>query len=260
MVRKPRILLTVILLVALAAADIWFAGGRVGHWVANRTAPILQPAVAALGYGRAWSATFFSRGDLTAENLRLRVEMEELRAAAADADVLRDELEFTRAATGIRERFTGDPIAAGIFSWYRAGSAVLASINRGETDGIAVGDVVISATGSLVGVVREVYGNHATITILGDPNLQAAARIMGKGITGLVRTGEEGLVLDLVQKEESVEEGDTVLTGGNDHFPAGLVIGTVRSVDIRQQTLFSIIRIQPAVIPPLSGSVLVLRL
>jgi len=260
MVRKPRILLTVILLAAIAAVDVWFAGGRAGHWVADHTGPMLRPAVAAIGYVHSWTGAFFSRGDLAAENLRLRTEMDELRAAAADVDVLRHELEFTRAATGIRERFTGDPIAAGIFSWYRAGSAVLATINRGEADGIAVGDVVISATGSLVGVVREVYGNHAIVTILGDPNLQAAARIMGKGIAGLIRTGEDGLVLDLVQKEELVEEGDIVLTGGNDHFPAGLIIGTVRSVDARQQTLFSIVRVQPSVVPPLSGSVLVLRL
>lgn len=260
MVRKPRIVIAVILLAAIAAGDVWVADGRLSHWVADRTGPLVQPAVAAIGYARSWTGSFFSRSDLVSENLRLRGEMDELRAAAADADVLRHELEFTRAATGIRERFSGDPIAAGIFSWYEAGSAVLATINRGDADGIAAGDVVISATGSLVGVVRDVYGEHATVTVLGDPTLQASARVMGKEITGLLRTGEDGLVLDLVQKEEPIAEGDTVLTGGNDHFPAGLIIGMVRSVDARQQTLFSIVRVQSAITPPLSGSVLVLRL
>lgn len=258
-VRTSRILPTVILLAVFIAGDRWLVQGRVGHWLADRTGPVLEPAVAAIGRAQIWGAALLQQTDLVAENLRLQDEIERFRAAAAEADALRHELAFTRAAAGIRERLPTDPIPAGIFSWHRVGTASLATINRGETDGIAVSDVVMTANGSLVGVVREVYARHAVVTVLGDPTLQIAARVMGNEVTGLVRVGEDGLMLDLVQKDESVTEDDIVVTGGNDHFPAGLVIGTVRSVDTSRSTLFSIIRIEPAIPSLLADSVLIVR-
>lgn len=260
MVRKPRILFVVVLLAAVAAADLLVLRGRMGHWVANRTAPLMQPITASIGHARRWVATAWTGIDLIDETIRLQNEVERLRAAAAEADALRAELMFTRAAAGIRERLTGDPITAGIFSWQHEGAAVLATINRGTLDGIAVADVVITANGSLVGVVRDVYDHHATVTVLGDPTLQAAARIMGSDVSGLVRTGEDGLIMDLVKKEEDIKEGDIVLTGGNDHLPAGLIIGTVRSVDAEQPTLFSVVHIQSEIEQPMIGSVLVLMM
>ncbi|HXK36877.1 MAG TPA: rod shape-determining protein MreC [Candidatus Paceibacterota bacterium] len=260
MVRKPRILLAVILVAAVAAGDLLLAHGRIGQWVADRSGPLMQPVVAVVGRTRLWTATVWSRTDLIAENLRLQDEIERLRAAVAESDALHAELVFTRAAAGIRERLAADPIAAGIFSWHHEGAAVLATINRGSAEGIAANDVVITANGSLIGVVRDVYARHATITVLGDPTLQAAGRIMGTNISGLVRAGEDGLILDLVKKDEVVTEGDIVITGGNDRFPGGLVIGEVRSVDAQQPTLFSVVHVRPMVDQPLVGFVLVLKM
>ena len=258
MVRKPRILLIIVLIAAVAAADHFMMHGRAGQWLADRTAPALRPVTSVVGRAQIWVATLWAQVDVVSENVRLQEEIRRLRAAAADADALRVELEFTRAAAGIRERLSQDPKEAGIFSWQRDGAAILATINRGTEEGIAVGDVVITADGSLVGVVRDVYPNHATVTVLGDPTLQIAGRIMGSDISGLVRAGESGLIMDLVKKEENVKEGDIVLTGGNDRFPAGLIIGTVRTVDAEQPTLFSVVHVQPMIDQPMTGLVLVL--
>lgn len=253
-----RIMLVVALLAVIAIGDQWITHGAIGHWLAGRTDPVFEPVVAAVSSARLWGSSFFSRTDLAAENVYLKSEIERLHADAAQIDALRNELEFTRAAAGIRDRLPVAPIAAGIFSWYQAGSVKRATINRGTEDGITTGNIVLTSDGALIGTVRDVYSDHATVVLVGDPTIQIAARILGKNVSGLIRASEDGLIMDFVRKEESVLEGDTVLTAGNDHFPAGIIIGTVRLVDTSQPTLFAVVRVDPVIAQPFTDAVLIL--
>lgn len=96
------------------------------------------------------------------------------------------------------------------------------------------------------------------VRTIGDPALEVTARVVGTDVSGLLHTdAKEGLVLDMVQKAEFVSEGQSIATSGNDGLPAGILIGTVRSVDTESATLFKIVRVSSAAAKDFSGKVLV---
>ena len=133
-------------------------------------------------------------------------------------------------------------------------------LNRGTDEGIAVGDVVSTGFGELVGTVERVSADHSIVRMVGDPTLEVTARVLTSDVAGLVRSDRgSSVVLDLVRNDEVVAEGATLVTSGDDRYPAGLIIGTVRSIDHEAVTLFQRIRVTPAVRDDIHGPVLVSR-
>jgi cell shape-determining protein MreC len=253
------IMIAFAVLAAVMAFDAFAVHGALSHWVLDHTSQMLAPATQRMASTRAYLGTFWGRGDLAAENMRLAAEVERLRADAAGTEALRADAAFYRAAAGIADRLGTEPVEGGIFSYPRAGGTREAVLNRGMRDWVAIGDVVITSGGGLVGAVRETFDEHSLVLTVGDPQLEITGQIVGTQITGLVRAGADGLVLDLVSRDEQVQEGQVVVTSGNDRFPAGLVLGTVRSVDADRTTLFTLVRVEPAVGYPVAGRVIVIR-
>jgi cell shape-determining protein MreC len=241
-----------LLFAAVVAVNALVVHGAFGHWLAGIASPVSRWAVALIQTARS------TGGD---ERVReLEDELTRLRSRAALDDAVVRERDLYRTAAGIRERLRREPTPAGIVAYPRAGGLFESVINRGARDWVAAGDIVVTGDGALVGVVREAWDDHASVVTLDDPSLQIAARVAGTAITGLVRADSEGgLVLDLVAKGELVTEGQVIETAGNDRFPAGLIIGTVRSVDATQATLFALVRVSPATQVGRSVEVLVMR-
>jgi rod shape-determining protein MreC len=255
----PNIILGFAVLTAVVAVNAFIFRGRLTGWATDISGHILAPGAARLDSARGLVGTLTRRVDLAAENARLRDEVERLTVQAAGADDLRRELEFARSAAGLVAASGRPAIDASVFSYPRAGGLREAILNKGSRDGVATGDVVVSAPGALVGVVSDVFDEHAVVVTLGDPSVEAAGRIVGTAVSGLVRSSADDLVLDLVSRDEAVSEGQVVVTSGNDGFPSALIIGTVRSVDTNQTTLFTVIRLTPAFELPPIGHVLVIR-
>jgi rod shape-determining protein MreC len=260
MSKAPNVALAVLVLTAIVAVNALVLHGRLSHWAADITAPMLTPLVARTSAARAYIGALFSRGDLAAENIRLSEELDRVRAQAAATEELQRELAFYRAVAGIAEHLRREPVAAGIFAYPRAGGVREALVNKGSRDWVALGDVVVTPDGALVGAVQNVFDDHAVVLMLGDPSFEVTGRIEGTEISGLVRAdGADGLVLDLVSRDEAVSEGQVVVTSGNDRFPAGLLVGTVRSVDANQTTLFTVVRLDPTADYPPAGRVIIIR-
>lgn len=185
------------------------------------------------------------RGDddllrLQSENLRLQTEI------AALSDVAEENV-FLRQISELPARRDYRTIPSGIFSYAISGQEVQVTVNVGSRDGVIPGGAVVTESGALLGFVRDVREQSSTVLVLGDPSLQVTGRIAGRETGGLVRTDGTGQVaLDLIAKDEVVEEGERVVTSGLDNAPPGLVIGTVRSVDPESTTLFQHIRLSVA--------------
>ncbi len=258
--KVPNVALAVLALAAIVALNAFVLHGRLSHWAADITAPVLTPLVARTSATRAYIGALFSRGDLAAENVRLSQELDRVRAQASATEELHRELAFARAVVGIAEHIRREPVAAGIFAYPRASGVREAVVNKGSRDWVAVGDVVITAEGALIGAVQSVFDDHAVVLMLGDPLFEVTGRIQDTEVSGLVRAeGSDGLMLDLISRDEAVHEGQVVVTSGNDQFPAGLLIGSVRSVDANQTTLFTLVRLRPTAEYPPAGRVLIIR-
>jgi len=254
----PHILLAAVLMAAVVAVNAFLVDGALGRWAAGR---LLAPIASRTGWLHGYVRALANRHDDVARALALDEREVRIQAREAEADQLRRDLAAARAAAGIRDRAGGEPLEAGVFAWPRLGGIRELVVNRGARDWISAGDVVTTPAGALVGVIRDAADDHAAVRAVGDVGLEITARIADTDITGLVRTDpREGLVMDLVGKEEPVREGQVVVTSGNDRFPAALVIGTVRSVDAAATTLFATVRVDAATPPAYAGPVLILRL
>lgn len=257
---QPRILLITLILAATVAAVTFLFHGAPVRWATDMTGRLFTPIAQRIGYGRTLGAVLLGDTDAATEYVRLQQEIGKLRADSARADELARENKFLRDALGLKERTGQTMIMAGAFAYVREGGVRELVVNKGSRDRVARGDVVITETESLVGAVSEVHQRHSIVRTLGDPALEITARITGTDVSGLVRVDvRQGLVLDLVQKGEQVTEGQQVVTSGNDYFPGGLIIGTVRSVDGTSATLFQIVRLSPTVPEDISANVLIIR-
>ena len=230
-------LLVVVLLfgviAGLRAISLWNFPGRgltFVHEFSERSHRSVQAAV------RAWNDDDPSS--------RMAAEVIELRASLAALHDVEEENVFLREIADLPSRSEYQAIPAGVFSYAVTGGAIEVVVNRGARDGVVPGSTVITSPRVFVGIVDRVSERSSTIRVLGDPSVQVTGRLIGVDVGGLVRLDHAGqVILDLIGKDELVTEGVVIVTSGLDHVPAGLIIGTVRSVDPESVTLFQTIRL-----------------
>jgi rod shape-determining protein MreC len=220
----------------------------------------LTPLAERVGLLRSALSLVRSGTDVVIQNERLRAVEADAAGMRATIEALQNENEFLRSSAAVPQRTEAEPVLAGIFVHQRAGGVHEAIINRGSRHWISRGDIVLDAGNGLVGIVTDVGDSTARVREITDPAFEVAARISGTTIAGLANAhAGEGLVLDLVKKDEQVSEGQEVVTSGADGLPAGIRLGVVRSVQDDAATLFRIVRLTPIVPASYTGPVLVVR-
>ncbi len=121
-------------------------------------------------------------------------------------------------------------------------------INRGAADGLSVGLPVIVGDGILIGQIVEVHQSSAIVMLVTDNQSKIAATVQNNDLTiGLVQGGHGLTVnMNMIPHAEDIQPGDIVISSGlQDKIPAGLVIGTVESIDRVSSQLFASALIKP---------------
>lgn len=125
-------------------------------------------------------------------------------------------------------------------------------LNCGSTDGVSVGDPVISGE-YLIGIVHEVNPTTCVVFSVCDPKFSAAAYEIRTGETGYTKTtaklGTSGkLKLSGLSRDTAVAEGGIVCTSGvGGIFPRGLIIGSVETLQKEQEDISYYAEVKPAV-------------
>jgi rod shape-determining protein MreC len=255
----------VLVLVSLALITVYFRESNDGplHAAQRIGVSVLMPfEVAGERIARpfrdAWSWTSDlldakdENEDLRAENEELRTELIEARTAARES-----ELESSIAAYISGPTFPGDfePVVARIIGRPPTPYQQEVIIAAGTGDGIRRNAPVVSEDGNLVGKVTDVTDSTARITLITDQSSSVSAVVLETEASGVVKHGAStsSLILDRVEKDEMVEEGNTVITAGwtterfESLFPRGIPIGAVQSVGQQDVDLFKRIQIAPLV-------------
>jgi rod shape-determining protein MreC len=262
---KARLVAVALVLVSLGLITIYFreSSGGALHGAQRIGLSILMPFEVAgervsrpfrdaWGYGSELVGAKSENAKLREQVAALQKELIQEQTAARENERLR---ELTRYISG--PKFPDDYRAVVTRVVARPPSAYnqVVLVAAGSNDGIAVNDPVVTEDG-LVGLVTEVTGNGARVTLLTDQASAVSALVLQSDAAGIVRHGPSdgsALVLDRVGKDELVSEGDLVITAGwrtgnlESLYPRGIPIGMVASVGQQDVDLYKRIQVAPLV-------------
>jgi rod shape-determining protein MreC len=183
--------------------------------------------------------------DVRAENKRLKAQLDRseienqyLHAEIATAD-------RTRSLAILQSTSPFPTVAARVSGYTTDPGGKTAFIDRGASSGLERGMAVITAEG-IVGKIIDVYPSSANVLLITDASFAAGVKSGANGVQGVLKGQGRGTVLvEYVQNEEKVEQGDWFITLGQDFiFPPGLKVGQVAAV--RQGTTTKEISLTPS--------------
>ena len=226
--------------------------GSVQSGAAELTAPFASVAHRVTSpFVDAWHWT---TGLVNARNQTAKLQRLEAQAGRDAARIKQLEQENTTLkgqAHYVQENPTFHPVSGSVIIQSPDSDTPSVMIGIGSDQGVQVNDPVIaplSSGGALVGRVKEVTGNTATVQVLLDPAIGVTASVQNRqGANGTIvpSTGTPGeLTMAEVPQSALVKDGDTVVTSGytgrlKSLYPDGIPIGLVTYVqndDLGQQS------------------------
>jgi cell shape-determining protein MreC len=104
-----------------------------------------------------------------------------------------------------------------------------------ENPGVKEGAIVLDKNWTLVGKVSKITKNYLIITSLNVPGLEFNTANIDGELLGLGKTISNGfLEINYVKPETQIKINDFVLTYGDDNFPSGFLVGTVKKINKTQ--------------------------
>lgn len=122
-------------------------------------------------------------------------------------------------------------------------------INQGERLGVRSGQTVVFGN-NFVGKVIATTPNIAKVRLPTDPDSKITGLIYSASQTKGIVVGSfgSGMSFDKVSQDEKVEEGQAILTEGDEGlYPKGLVVGQIEKVSQKDAQLFQEIELSPPV-------------
>jgi len=193
-----------------------------------------------------WVNNLTDASGLSAENKRLGEENERLTNELARAREDAVQQQDARDLDAVRKQFPNDSfLAADVVSRDSSNVRAIVAINRGASDGVRPGMIVVTEGRSLVGTISRVYDGYSWVTLITDPKSAVSAIVQESRAEGVVAGNYDGaLNMEFVGQGAAVKQGDFVLTsavGGG--YPAGVVIGRVSTVQKTEQDLFQSVHV-----------------
>ncbi|MGH2955317.1 MAG: rod shape-determining protein MreC [Solirubrobacterales bacterium] len=261
-VRRRRAVLVALIVISLVLLSSHFSESESGplHTIQRGVSAVLSPV--GEGAERAlkpvrdlvnwFDETFEARG----ENEALRDEVAELRDQLADSQNAEGENEqFRRLLELDRSTELGgyEPVTARVIGrsptvWFST-----VTIDQGSSSGVETNDTVINGDG-LVGRITEVTAGSSQVRLITDHRNAVSAKVVPGGPSGIVEpeVGDpEDLLLDFIENDEQVEEGQILVTAGwstgqvSSAYPYGIEIGRVIEAELGEQESFQRIHVRP---------------
>jgi len=215
-------------------------------WAVDLITPFERVLVWAQNGGdKVWHNYFFLRG-VRAENRQLKEQIEQMRLEQVRLSEDATQAHRLQSLLAFKEQFISKTEPAQVIG--SSGSDLSRSIyiDKGENAGLKPDMAVITA-GGIVGKVWLVYPSTSLVLMINDQSSGVGVLLEKSRLQGVLRGTPNGeLILERVMSDETVIEGETVLSSGGDQiFPKGLPVGTVSKVSAGKEMFLSI-KIKPA--------------
>lgn len=170
--------------------------------------------------------------DLKQQNAELTGQVAQLAEAKETAERLEGLL-------GLQSTYNLQSTAARIIGGSSDAWSQTVTIDKGSLDGFEIGMPVCNAYG-LIGQITEVALSSSTVLLINDETSGVSAMVQSSRAQGMLRGQADGsLRLEYVSTDYDVQVGDIVITSGlGGVFPKGLPLGTVSSVERRDNDVY----------------------
>jgi rod shape-determining protein MreC len=165
------------------------------------------------------------------ENSKLNTEIGRLKL---ENHFLKSELQTAERAkllVAFQERTPSRTLAARIIGNATGTNARVVFVDRGSTAGVMKGMAVVTPDG-IVGKVIAAYPTASQVQLITDENFAAGVVSEKHRVHGTLKgKGQNKPMVDYVQNEETVEQGEMFYTSGDDRvFPKGMPVGVATVV------------------------------
>ena len=190
---------------------------------------------------------------LKEENEKLKSELAQKEDFEHENEVIKEENEWLKAYLKVKQDFPDLLLTdASIISREAGNYATVLTLNRGYVHGIKKNMPVMTSEG-VFGHVSEVGLDWCKVVSIVETASSLSAYTDRTKVMGVVEGDSllrtDGLCrMTYIDADADIKVGDKVHTGGNGNiYPAGLLIGTVRSIEADEYTRTLIAYIEPAV-------------
>lgn len=192
----------------------------------------------------------FAYKKLQEENAELKEEVEKLKQDLLDAEVTKEQIKQLKSLSkslNYKAVKKGDVVSADIISFDGTTWMNSFTINAGSKAGIRKNDVVVCGTG-LVGRVSAIGKNWAKVSAVVDENSKTSFTVKrDSDILGMLSGDGKGELTGYVlDADDGIIEGDTLLTSGMGMYPLGIEIGVVTAVDYNSDTQLKNVTVEPS--------------
>jgi len=216
----------------------------------NLVGEVVSPVTMVFSRSGTGVASFFSGifniGKLQRENAELMDRVNELESENALLLEIRKENESLRSDLDFAEKSKLNYVAAEVIAYDPSNIRGMITIDKGSKDEIKEGMAAVSE-GFFVGRVVEVFDGYSKIMLVTDPSSAVPAEVQGSATSGIIK-GQlgSGLLMEKIPQGDKIEAGDTLITSGlGGEIPRGIIIGQVREVSSKEDSLFISARIRP---------------
>lgn len=253
-IRLGVVILAVVLVALLAGRVLGGRADSLTNAIVTVREPIRQAASSVADWLDGIYGYLFEYEQLKAENESLKIQLAEAKEEARAGKDALDENERFRNLLGFAEKHSDYVFeSARIVSWSASNWGSSFTVNKGEKNGIEVGDCVVNEYGALVGQISELGESSATVRTLIDVDTSIGALVGADGSAAmlmgdytLMRQGQVKVTW-LTEGAQLFLEDDVLTSGSGGLIPQGIVIGSVASIQSEAggQTEYGIIN--PAV-------------
>jgi len=173
---------------------------------------------------------YFLLLDVRDQNRKLKHDNDQLRMENVFYRNQLSTAEHARALTLFQAKSPSRTVAARVIGDSTVSTAKAVFIDRGSTSNIEKGMAVVTPDG-IVGKVAAVYPLVSQVLLVTDSTFKVGVESQKGHIHGTLNCGVGHCVVEQIQNEEDVANGEWFFTSGEDRiFPKGFPVGTVVSV------------------------------
>lgn len=186
---------------------------------------------------------------LKAQNAQLRKQLDVAQGQAAQAADAEHQRDVLSALAGLQTPDNVPKVIANVIAVGASNFDSTIELGKGSDAGIGEGMPVVNDKG-LIGRVIRTSRSTSTVLLIQDTTSNVGVRFPDGEIGVAVGTGmNKPMRVDLLDLTSQVQSGDVAVTSGEDHsvFPAGIPVGTLRSVNAGPEDLRKAAQMNPIV-------------